>query len=66
MTEQFLSTAMREIFEQLYGLRIFEIKNGFFALKVEGAMTDDQTADQFIEAGLTMIQRLIDLHTPNS
>ena len=66
MTEQFLSTAVREIFEQRYGLRIFEIKNGFFALKIEGTMTDDQTADQFIEAGLTMIQRLIDLHTPNS
>lgn len=66
MTEQFLSTAVREIFEQRYGIRIFEIKNGFFALKIEGAMTDDQTADQFIEAGLTMIQRLIDLHTPNS
>ena len=66
MTEQFLGTAVREIFEQLYGLRIFEIKNGFFALKIEGAMTDDQTADRFIESGLTMIQRLIDLHTPNS
>ena len=65
MTEQFLSTAVREIFEQRHGLRIFELKNGFFALKIEGAMTDDQTADQFIEAGLAIVQRLIDLHTPN-
>ena len=63
MTEQFVNTKVREVFENLYALKKFEIKNGFFVLKIAEAITDDQTADRFIEAGLTMIQRLIDLHT---
>ena len=64
MTEQFLNTDVRELFKQLHGLRTFEIKNGFFALKISGAMSDDQTADQFIEAGLTLMKRCTELHTP--
>ena len=63
MTERFLHKDVRDIYKNLPSLEKFELKSGFFMLKMSGMITDDKTADCFIESGLAMIQRLIELCT---
>ena len=63
MTE-FFNTAVVDLFELLHRLDKFESQNRIFTLKISGASTDEQTADLFVDARLTMMHRLIVLHTP--
>ena len=62
MAENFLDEDIRNACANLDLWEKMEIKNGSFELKIKGRIIDDQSADWFIESGLVMIRRLIDLH----